>query len=142
MASLLEIDDLSVTFDTPAGDVHAVKNLSLVVEPGAALGIVGESGSGKSVSMKAVMDLLPSTAEVTGDIRFDGASIASMDRSRLKHFYGVDIAMVFQNPMTSLNPVKRIVDQLTEGMRFHQGMSGSAATARAHELLDLSLIHI
>ena len=137
MASLLEIDDLSVTFDTPAGDVHAVKNLSLVVEPGAALGIVGESGSGKSVSMKAVMDLLPSTAEVTGDIRFDGASIASMDRSRLKHFYGVDIAMVFQNPMTSLNPVKRIVDQLTEGMRFHQGMSGSAATARAHELLDL-----
>ena len=137
MASLLEIDDLSVTFDTPAGDVHAVKNLSLVVEPGAALGIVGESGSGKSVSMKAVMDLLPSTAEVTGDIRFDGASIASMDRSRLKHFYGVDIAMVFQNPMTSLNPVKRIVDQLTEGMRFHQGMSGLAATARAHELLDL-----
>ena len=137
MASLLEIDDLSVTFDTPAGDVHAVKNLSLVVEPGAALGIVGESGSGKSVSMKAVMDLLPSTAEVTGDIRFDGASIASMDRSRLKHFYGVDIAMVFQNPMTSLNPVKRIVDQLTEGMRFHQGMSGSVATARAHELLDL-----
>ena len=137
MAPLIEIDDLSVTFDTPAGDVHAVKNLSLAVVRGAALGIVGESGSGKSVSMKAVMDLLPSKAEVTGDIRFDGASIADMDRARRKHFYGVDVAMVFQNPMTSLNPVKRIADQLTEGMKFHQGMSGSAANDRALELLDL-----
>ena len=137
MAPLIEIDDLSVTFDTPAGDVRAVKNLSLAVERGAALGIVGESGSGKSVSMKAVMDLLPSKAEVTGDIRFDGASIADMDRARRKHFYGVDVAMVFQNPMTSLNPVKRIADQLTEGMKFHQAMSGSAANARALELLDL-----
>ena len=114
-----------------------MKNLSLAVERGAALGSVGESGSGKSVSMKAVMDLLPSKAEVTGDIRFDGASIADMDRARRKHFYGVDVAMVFQNPMTSLNPVKRIADQLTEGMKFHQGMSGSAANDRALELLDL-----
>ena len=137
MAPLLEIDDLSVTFDTPAGDVHAVKNLSLSVERGAALGIVGESGSGKSVSMKAVMDLLPSKADITGDIRFDGTPIASMDKARRKHFYGVDVAMVFQNPMTSLNPVKRIADQLTEGMKFHQGMSSSAANDRAHELLDL-----
>ena len=137
MAPLLELENLSVTFDTKAGPVHAVKNLSLAVERGQALGIVGESGSGKSVSMKAVMDLLPSTAQVNGDVRFDGDSISGMDKTRLKHFYGVDIAMVFQNPMTSLNPVKRVEDQLTEGMRFHQGLAHSAATSRAHELLDL-----
>ena len=137
MASILEIDNLSVTFDTKAGPVHAVKGLSLSLEPGASLGIVGESGSGKSVSMKAVMGLLPGTAKVAGEISFDGESIASMSRSRLKHFYGVDVAMVFQNPMTSLNPVKRIAAQLTEGMKYHQGMSGAAATTRAHELLDL-----
>lgn len=137
MAPLLEIDDLSVTFATDAGPVHAVKGLSLAIERGYSLGIVGESGSGKSVSMKAVMDLLPSTAAISGDIRFNGDSIPSMSRSRLKHFYGVDVAMVFQNPMTSLNPVKQIADQLTEGMRYHQGMSRSAASARALELLDL-----
>ncbi len=134
---LLELNDLSVTFATPAGPVRAVKGLSLAVAPGRALGVVGESGSGKSVSMKAVMDLLPRSAQIDGEILFAGENVRAMSKDRMKHFHGVDIGMVFQNPMTSLNPVKRIGEQLTEGMRFHQGLSKTAANARAVELLDL-----
>ncbi|MEM8706117.1 MAG: ABC transporter ATP-binding protein [Actinomycetota bacterium] len=133
---LLEIDGLSVVFETAAGPLRANNNIDLTVAPGQSVGIVGESGSGKSVMMKAVMGLLPPTAEVTGAVRFDGEDVLNMEKSRRKHFYGVDIAMVFQNPMTSLNPVKRIGDQLTEGMRYHRGVSKADAEKRAVDLLD------
>ena len=135
--ALLEVENLSVTFKTPNGPVHAVKDVSFSVERGATLGIVGESGSGKSVTVKSLMGLLPASAEVTGTATYDGLDLFNLERSRRKHFYGVDVAMVFQNPMTSLNPVKRIGVQLTEGMRFHRKLSRADANARALELLDL-----
>lgn len=135
--ALLEVENLSVTFNTASGPVHAVKGVSFSVESGATLGIVGESGSGKSVTVKSLMGLLPASAAISGSATYDGLDLFNLDKDRRKHFYGVDIAMVFQNPMTSLNPVKRIGDQLTEGMRFHRDLSKSAATERALELLDL-----
>ncbi len=134
---LLKLDGLSVEFATAAGPVYAVSSVSTSVARGEALGIVGESGSGKSVTMKAVMGLLPSTAKIGGKVTFDGEDVFTMSKKRRKHFYGVDVAMVFQNPMTSLNPVKRIGAQMMEGMRYHRGLSKSAAEARAVELLDL-----
>ncbi len=136
-APLLELEHLSITFATPSGPVYAVSDVSLAVERGKSLGIVGESGSGKSVTMKAIMDLLPSSATIGGRAEFDGEDVLNMPSSRRKHFYGVDVAMVFQNPMTSLNPVKRIDAQMTEGMRFHRGLSKRDAETRAVELLEL-----
>lgn len=135
--ALLDVQDLTVAFRTTVGLVHAVKGVSFSVERGATLGIVGESGSGKSVTVKSLMGLLPATADISGSATYDGLDLFNLDKQRRKHFFGVDIAMVFQNPMTSLNPVKRIGDQLTEGMRFHRKLSQSAATSRALELLDL-----
>ncbi|MEM9520970.1 MAG: ABC transporter ATP-binding protein [Actinomycetota bacterium] len=133
---ILEIDKLSVVFDTATGPLVANNEISLSVAPGQSLGIVGESGSGKSVMMKAVMGLLPPTAHITGSVHYDGEDVFAMPKSRLKHFYGVDLAMVFQNPMTSLNPVKRIGAQMTEGMRYHRGLSKADAEKRSIELLD------
>ncbi|MEM7141648.1 MAG: ABC transporter ATP-binding protein [Actinomycetota bacterium] len=117
-----------------------MNEVDLTVAPRESVGIVGESGSGKSVMMKAVMGLLPSTAEVTGGVTFDGEDVFAMPKSRRKHFHGVDIAMVFQDPMTSLNPVKKIGAQLTEGMRFHRGISKQDAEKQAIELLDRTQI--
>lgn len=135
--ALLDVSGLAVTFATANGPVYAVSDVSFSVDRGEAIGIVGESGSGKSVTVKSLMNLLPSTATIEGTARYDGLDLFNLDPSRRKHFYGVDVAMVFQNPMTSLNPVKRIGVQLTEGMRFHRKLSKSAANARALELLDL-----
>lgn len=135
--ALLEVKDLAVTFATANGPVYAVSNANFSVERGAALGIVGESGSGKSVTVKSLMNLLPSTATITGSATYDGLDLFNLESSRRKHFYGVDVAMVFQNPMTSLNPVKRIGEQLAEGMRYHRNLSRSAAKDRSLELLDL-----
>lgn len=134
---LLEVENLAVTFTTPKGPVYAVSDVSFAVSKGQALGIVGESGSGKSVTVKSLMGLLPRTATIAGTARYDGFDVFDLPADRKKHFYGVDIAMVFQNPMTSLNPVKRIGAQLTEGMRFHRKLSKAAATDRAIELLDI-----
>jgi len=135
--TLLDLDQVSVVFNTPAGPVYAVSSVSLSVERGEALGIVGESGSGKSVTMKTVMGLLPSTADISGSITYDGEDVLAMSKKRCRDFYGTDVAMVFQNPMTSLNPVKRIGVQMAEGMRYHRGLSKADAQARTVELLDL-----
>ncbi|MFT7474018.1 MAG: peptide/nickel transport system ATP-binding protein [Verrucomicrobiales bacterium] len=135
--ALLEVSELAVTFNTPKGPVYAVSDVSFSVDKGDALGIVGESGSGKSVTVKSLMGLLPRSANIAGRAVYDDLDVFNLPRDRRKHFYGVDIAMVFQNPMTSLNPVKRIGEQLMEGMRFHRGLSRSAAKTRAVELLDL-----
>lgn len=135
--ALLEVENLAVTFSTSKGPVYAVSDVSFSVERGGAIGIVGESGSGKSVTVKSLMDLLPSTASISGTATYDGIDLFNLDSARRKHFYGVDVAMVFQNPMTSLNPVKRIGEQLSEGMRYHRNLSRSEAKARSLELLDL-----
>ncbi|WP_432842604.1 ABC transporter ATP-binding protein [Dactylosporangium sp. CA-092794] len=134
---LVTVTGLRTTFDTPKGLVRAVDGVDLTVGRGERVGIVGESGSGKSVLVRTLMNLFrddPYTT-VDGQVVFDGENVREMSRERRRHFWGRDIAMVFQNPMTSLNPVKRVGDQITDPMRFHLGLGRKAARAAAIELL-------
>ena len=133
---LLEVRDLRTRFNTPRGVFHAVDGVSLTLHQGETIGIVGESGSGKSVLARSIMNLLPATASVSGEVRFDGASVATLPRAAQRHFWGPKIAMIFQNPMTSLNPTKRVGQQIIDPLRYHLGLSKKDATNRALELLD------
>jgi peptide/nickel transport system ATP-binding protein len=137
-ASLLQVHDLAVRFPTPRGDLRAVDGVSFSLESGATLGIVGESGSGKSVLSRAVMNLLPSSARVAREtkIRFEGRDLRRISRSEGKHLWGVDIAMVLQDPMTSLTPVLKIGRQIIEPLRYHKHLSKREARDRAIELLQ------
>jgi peptide/nickel transport system ATP-binding protein len=134
---LLEVDDLSAWFPTALGVVHAVDDLSFSVQRGETVGIVGESGSGKSVLARSIMRLLPRSAVLRGSVRFESRDLLRLEEADARKIWGNDIAMVFQNPMTSLNPVVRIGRQITESLRFHLGLTGTAARARAVELLDM-----
>lgn len=136
--ALLEIKNLTVSFDTSIGEFKAVDGIDITVDKGEVLAIVGESGSGKSVGMLAVMGLLPKTATVTADImKFDGQDLLSMsDRDRRK-IIGRDISMIFQEPIASLNPCFTIGYQLEEVLQQHMGLKGPAKRARAVELLEL-----
>jgi peptide/nickel transport system ATP-binding protein len=140
MEPLLQVRDLSVRFDSDEGSVHAVDGMSLELAPGQVLGIVGESGCGKSVTALSILGLLPKTATVTGSVRFDGAELLGASRSQLRKIRGRQISFVFQEPMTSLNPVLRIGQQIEEVLREHLSLSRSAAKQRVVELLDL--VHI
>jgi dipeptide transport system ATP-binding protein len=136
--SLLHIRNLSVSFDTSTGPFLAVKGIDLSVEPREVLAIVGESGSGKSVSMLAVMGLLPSTATVTADtMSFDGVELLKLNPSERRKIVGKDMAMIFQEPMASLNPCFTVGFQIEEVLRVHMGMDRAARRARAVELLRL-----
>jgi peptide/nickel transport system ATP-binding protein len=132
----LSVRDLEVRFPTSRGVVEAVNGVSFDLERGQMLGIVGESGSGKSVTAKTLMNLLPRTAEVSGDIHFDGEDVRAIASGHRKHFWGVKMTMVFQDPMTSLNPVKRCGEQISETLRYHLGMSREAALKRSIDLLE------
>jgi peptide/nickel transport system ATP-binding protein len=136
---LLEITDLHVQFVTSHGTVRAVEGLSYSVYPGEMVAVVGESGSGKSVSALAVMQLLPqATARIpSGSVRFDGRELLELDEEQMREIRGRDIAMIFQEPMTSLNPVLKIGLQITEPLTIHLGMSEEEASKRAVELLTL-----
>ncbi|MFC0675264.1 ABC transporter ATP-binding protein [Brachybacterium hainanense] len=134
---ILSVRDLSVTFPSEAGTVHAVSNLSYEVHKGEALAIVGESGSGKSVSSLAVMGLLPGTATITGDIELMGRKIFTLEDRQLSELRGNTISMVFQDPLSALTPVYRVGDQIAEVVRIHHPKTtASAAFDRAVELLD------
>ena len=135
--SLLEVSDLSVRFDTDDGPVHAVDRLSFTLEEGEVLGVVGESGCGKSVSFMSLLRLLPETAAVTGTARFGGVDLLSVPVSQLRRIRGREIAFVFQEPMTSLNPAFKVGNQIGEVLRRHLGLSRAAARTRTIELLDL-----
>jgi len=135
--SLLDVQDLSVRFDTDDGAVHAVDRLSFTLEAGEVLGVVGESGCGKSVSAMSLLQLLPETAHVTGHAEFGGRDLISAPAARLREIRGREIAFVFQEPMTSLNPAFRIGNQLGEVLRRHLGLGRGQARLRAIELLDL-----
>ena len=137
---LLALEDLSVRFETDAGAVHAVDRMSLTLAPRQVLGIVGESGCGKSVTALSILGLLPSTARVTGSVRFEGTELLGAPRSHLRKVRGRRISFVFQEPMTSLNPVFRVGRQIEEALREHLDLSRRAARERAVELLDL--VHI
>jgi peptide/nickel transport system ATP-binding protein len=134
---LLVVENLRTEFNTAAGPLIAVDSVSFTLNEGETLGIVGESGSGKSVLVRTIMGLLPATAVVRdeGRVLFDGIDIRHLSRRETKHFWGTEIAMVFQDPMTSLNPVKKIGTQVTESMRYHLRLSRREATARALDLL-------
>jgi peptide/nickel transport system ATP-binding protein len=134
---LLEVRDLSVRFNTDDGAVHAVDRMSFALSPGQVLGIVGESGCGKSVTALSILGLLPATATVSGSVRFEGAELLGASRSRLRKVRGRMISFVFQEPMTSLNPVLRIGHQIEEVLREHMNLSRHAARERVVELLDL-----
>ncbi len=138
MGSLLEIEDLAVEFRTPHELVRAVNGISYKVEAGETAAVVGESGSGKSVSALAILGLVPQPGRVVGGaIRFEGADLLKLDEEGIRRLRGRKIAMVFQEPMTSLNPVLSIGNQLTESMRQHLKLSARAARARAVELLTM-----
>jgi len=117
--------------------VHAVSHVNFSLHEGEVLGIVGESGSGKSVTAKALMRLLPDTARVSGSIRLKGRDVMSIPTKEFNKIRGKDIAMIFQDPMTSLNPLYTIGNQLEETLRLHMGLRGEAASRRAIELLDM-----
>ena len=135
---LLEIDNLSVTFQTAGGQFTAVDRVSLNINPGEVVSIVGESGSGKSVSMLALMGLLPWTATITADtLRFDDVDLKTIGKKQLRQIIGSKMAMIFQEPMTSLNPCFTVGFQLTETLKIHLGMNRSERRKRAIELLDL-----
>jgi oligopeptide transport system ATP-binding protein len=134
--SLLEIDTLDVTFDSADGAVHAVNGLSLSLDKGETLGIVGESGSGKSQTAFAILGLLARNGRAEGSIRFDGQEILNAPPKVLNRLRADRIAMIFQDPMTSLNPYMRISDQMAEVLMLHKGMSKRAALAKSVEMLD------
>ncbi len=136
---LLEVDGFRMHFSTRDGVVKAVDDVSFTLDAGQTLGVVGESGSGKSVTALSIMGLVPSPPGevVGGDIRFKGESICAMSEERMRHVRGNSIAMIFQDPMTSLNPVFRVGRQVAESLRVHKGASRAEADAQAVELLDL-----
>ncbi len=134
---LLEIRNLKVSFDTSAGEFIAVKGIDLSIEPREVLAIVGESGSGKSVSMLAVMGLLPKTAKVTADsMTFNGQDLLAITPEQRRKIIGRDIAMIFQEPMASLNPCFTVGFQIEEVLRVHMNMDRARRRARAIELFQ------
>ncbi|RVT84025.1 ABC transporter ATP-binding protein [Rhodobacteraceae bacterium CCMM004] len=138
-APVLDVRDLKTVFLTRSGEVHAVNSVSFDVRPGELLGVVGESGSGKSVTMMSLIGLLPSPpAEVReGQVLFGGRDLLSVDADTLRHIRGGRIGFVFQDPMTSLNPVFNVGFQIMEPLRTHMGLGKKAARDRAVELLEL-----
>jgi peptide/nickel transport system ATP-binding protein len=126
-----------VRFDTDDGDIHAVDRLSVSLAEREVLGIVGESGCGKSVSFMALLRLLPETAVVSGRARFDDVDLLTASGARLRRIRGREIAFVFQEPMTSLNPSFKVGNQIGEVLRRHLGLSRDEARRRTVELLDL-----
>ena len=133
--SLLEVDEVKTQFKTARGLVHAVDGVSFTLERGKTIGIVGESGCGKSVLSRSIMGLLPSNVVRHGSIRFEGNEIGHAVGNELRQFWGTQMAMVFQDPMTSLNPVMRIGSQIMESLRFHFDVTKDYAEETALALL-------
>jgi len=135
--ALLEIENLSVQFPSKSAVMHAVERVSLSLDAGDVLGIVGESGSGKSVTMMALMGLVSYPGMVRADkLRFDGHDLLALSPSQRSKLTGKDLAMIFQDPTTSLNPCFSVGFQLAETLKLHMGLSGKAARKRSIELLE------
>jgi oligopeptide transport system ATP-binding protein len=138
-ADLLVVQNLKTYFDSDAGDVRAVDGVDFTIKRGEVLGLVGESGCGKSVTSLSVMRLIPQPPGdiVDGQILFEGQDLLQLSPLEMRHIRGNRISMIFQEPMTSLNPVYTIGNQLCEPLELHQGLSKTAALARAQEMLEL-----
>ncbi|MEY3582571.1 MAG: hypothetical protein RLZ02_1524 [Actinomycetota bacterium] len=138
MSSILKLENLRVRFSTHRGQLEAVRGVDLDIQAGTSIGIVGESGSGKTVMSRAAMGLLTgSNVTRDGRITFDGKVLSDMSREEVRNEFGTGMAMIFQDPMTALNPVRRIGSQLQESLRVRLGMSRKEARARSIELLTL-----
>ncbi len=133
--ALLTVTDLRVRISAPGRTVDAVRGIDLAIGPGEAVALVGESGCGKSTALRAIAGLLPRKAAATGSIRFQGREILTADQGARRAIRGRGVAMIFQDPMTALDPVQRVGDQVAEGPRRVLGLSGRAAAARSLELL-------
>jgi oligopeptide transport system ATP-binding protein len=137
--NILQVKDLEVSFHTYAGEVQAVRDITFDLRRGETLAIVGESGSGKSVTAKSIMRLLPEANSVVkgGEILFEGGDLLKLSDKQMQGVRGTKIAMVFQDPMTSLDPTMRVGRQIAESLKKHLGMSGERARERAIELLKM-----
>ena len=135
--TLIEIKNLSVTFPSEAGIVQAVRDVSLDIRAGEVLGIVGESGSGKTVTSLAAIGLLPDSATVSGSVMFNGVNLLSLNDNEMSKYRGNEIAMIFQDPLSALNPVHTIGRQIAEALLIHKDISTEAAHKRAIELLEI-----
>lgn len=136
LSPLFEITDLCVDFTTSHHTARALHGINLSVHRGEALGVVGESGCGKSITWMASLDLLNSNAKVTGSVRFDGAEILGLPENQLNDIRGGRVAMIFQDPSSSLNPLHQVGWQLTEALALHRNLRGSEAKKEAEHLLD------
>ena len=138
MENLVEIEDLHVSFTTYGGAVKAVRGISLAMKPGECLAVVGESGCGKSVTAQTLLRLIPSPpAQISGRIRFEGQDLLALPERRMKTIRGGQIGMIFQDPMTSLNPTMQLGKQITEGLRVHHpDLSKAETKRRAIEVLE------
>ncbi len=136
MTALLAVRDLCVTLDTPRGPLDVLRGVSFEIQRGETLGLIGESGCGKSMTALAVMGLLPEGARVRGSIQLHARELVGVDDRALQALRGDRMAMVFQEPMTALNPVHRIGHQIAESLRLHRKMDAAAARAEALRLLE------
>jgi peptide/nickel transport system ATP-binding protein len=134
--ALLDVENLHVRLQTHRGPAYAVRDVSFSLERGETLGLVGESGCGKTMAVMALMGLLPENAEITGSIRFDGQELTTRTDAQMCEIRGNRIGMIFQEPMTALNPVHSIGRQVAEPLRLHRGLSADAARKEAIALLD------
>ena len=134
---LLKVDDLTVGFRTDAGVVRAVTDISFEINSGEVLAVVGESGSGKSVTALALMRLHPKNTDITGSVIFDGIDVLSLSEDQMRSIRGRDVAMIFQDPMTAMNPVYTVGEQIAEAIRIHSDTSKQGAWDRAVDLLQL-----
>ncbi|WP_229670755.1 ABC transporter ATP-binding protein [Deinococcus aquiradiocola] len=135
---LLQVQDLNVHLPTPRGELHAVRGVSFDLRPGEVLGLVGESGSGKSVTLRALLRLHPRGTRLSGRVTYAGQDLLTLPDARLRGVRGGQISMIFQEPMSALNPVLTVGEQIRENLREHTRLRGRDAMDRAAELLDLT----
>ncbi len=137
--TFFEVKNLTVKYHSGSSIIHAVNDVSLKLKPGETLGLVGETGAGKTTIAKSILRILPenSVESVEGEILFEGKDVLDMDDKELQGLRGKSISMIFQDPMTALNPVKTVVSQIAEGYRMHQNCSKTEARQRAIEMLEL-----
>ena len=135
--SLLEVDNLSVTFRQDGQEVHAVKGVSFTVDRGETVALVGESGSGKSMTALSTVSLQPASAQVGGSVHYNGKEMIGASERDLRAVRGNDVSFIFQEPMTSLNPLHTLEKQIKESLALHQGLVDDAARKRVVELLEM-----